>query len=185
MAEYTRFAGRCSLEAGHLRRLLKLLASAKVDLQIVNGRRALGVKSCGCMWLRRTLRQISASLSQRFWSVQDERRGTQFTSSKPVWQQAKTRTETPQEVDASAGAHGLPLELPHGGWSNLLRAHETAHGDGDSTPAAELPAQFKLNTSRKCFKMVSCAPSVVHRLSRWKPRNYTRGHSARFFDAST
>ena len=56
-----------------------------------------------------------------------------------VWKQARVRSDTQPQVEASARAHGLPLELPHGTWGNLLKGFATKFGD--KVPKQELPSQ--------------------------------------------
>ena len=55
-----------------------------------------------------------------------------------VWQQARTRNDTKQNIKAAGRAHELPLELLHGGWRNLFKALASTHGP--KTPKNEMPA---------------------------------------------
>ena len=98
---------------------LTMHIAAAVFLGIVNGLRALGIKTCA---LYVALADSDADLREpqgdMLGVVKSEAAAFRVLSSWcfHVWQQSKTRNETQTKIDAATRVHGLPLELPYGAW---------------------------------------------------------------------
>ena len=117
-----------------LEELLTLLLAEGVAPEILDGFPALGIRSCGVIVsLADSDVDCRQALSEMFGV--DKAKGPlhrlEASILLQVWNEAKTRSDT-QQVEATARALSLPLELPHGSWRNLLKAFASRYGDSTS-----------------------------------------------------
>ena len=122
--------------------LRTMLLQAGVHSSMPGIFRAQGISNCALfVALADSEAELKASMQVLFGI--DRSQGVQhiLESAKliTVWKQARVRSDTQRQVEASARAHGLPLELPHGTWGNLLKGFATKFGD--TVPKQELPSQ--------------------------------------------
>ena len=126
--------------------------------------RAQGISNCALfVALADSEAELKASLQVLFGI--DRSQGVQhiLESAKliTVWKQARVRSDTQRQVEASARAHGLPLEFPHGTWGNLLKGFATKFGD--TVPKQELPSQTYFEQLEEMLQDASCTPSLSHK----------------------
>ena len=126
--------------------LRTMLLQAGVHTSMPGIFRAQGISNCALfVALADSEAELKASMQVLFGI--DRSQGAQhiLESAKliTVWKQARVRSDTQRQVEATARAHGLPLELPHGTWGNLLKGFATKFGDTGSKTRAAVPVVLR------------------------------------------